>query len=159
MMCTVATTTYGSDQGWDGEDMPHIFFRDPDDENTGYISWQILEGCEHSACCIDKTSDMMCAAYDYFNEDSGTYNPVVWIRSFTDPLADDATKVFAEIETDFNAEYPTIAADDDNIMIICQSDENGNSDIICFYSNDAGENWDSTYIAELKHKNRLIHRD
>ena len=148
MMCTVATTTYGQDQGWDGEDMPHMFFRDPDDENTGYISWNLVEGCEHSSCCIDKTMDIMWGAYDYYNGTSGTWNIVVWGRDFTDPLADGATKVFAEITSSYNAEYPTIAADNDNIVIVCHSDENANSDLVCFYSSDGGENWDNTYIAD-----------
>jgi hypothetical protein len=147
MMCTVATTTYGQDQGWDGADMPHMFFRSPDEENTGYISWQTFEGCEHSSCCIDKTADMMWSAFDCYNETSGSWNIVVWGRDFSDPLADGATRVFAEITSSFNAEYPTIAADNDNIVIICHGDENTNSDIVCFYSTDGGYNWDTSNIA------------
>jgi len=144
-MSTVASTTYGEDQGWDGENMPHVFYRDPVEEGTGYISWNTYPGCAHSAICMDKTADMMYAVYDYYNGTTGSWNLLLWKRSFEDPS--EGLSEFVEIQTSSNLQYPTIAADNDNIMIVCHSDENTNSDLICYHSNDGGENWETTYIA------------
>ena len=147
MMSVVASTEY---EGWEVEEGPHMFFRSPDEEGTGYISWNINAGCAHSACSIDKTTDMMYAVYDIYNETTGSWDILVWKRSFDDPLnatGEGGTQLYVIIESSFNAQYPTIAADNDNVMIVCHSDENTNSDLICYHSNDGGENWDTTYIA------------
>ena len=145
MMSTVASTTYGEENEWDGENMPHIFFRDPEEEGTGYISWNTYQGCGTSDCYIDKGEDMMYAAYDFYNENTSSWDVMLWKRSFDDPL--EGSSSFIIIETDFNVHYPTISADNGNIIVVYHSDENTNTDLVCFYSSDSGETWESTYIA------------
>ena len=88
---------------------------------------------------------MMYAAYDYYNENTSSWDIMIWKRSFDDPL--EGSSSFIIIETDFNVHYPTISADNGNIIVVYHSDENTNTDLVCFYSSDSGETWESTYIA------------
>ena len=65
VMSSVATTDY---EGGEVVDGPHMFFRSPEDEGTGYISWDVIPGCAHSAASIDKTLDFTYNAYDWYND-------------------------------------------------------------------------------------------
>lgn len=143
IMSTVATTDY---EGWEVEDGPHMFFRSPDEEGTGYISWDIYPGCAHSAASIDKSTDTIYNAYDYFNEDTARWNILVWKRDFSDPLEGDSEII--EIESDYYAQYPTVGANNENVIVIAESEENINVDLVCYYSDDAGETWETSYVTD-----------
>jgi len=141
VIATIASTTY---EGYECVEAPHMFFASPDEEGTGYISWwPDYNNSAHASACIDKATNMIYCAYDWLNETAGSRNILVWVRSFDDPLAGSA---MIEIPSDFNAICPTIAAYNDNILVVCQSDANGNQDLVCFYSNDGGNTWEMTTI-------------
>ena len=50
------------------------------------------------------------------------------------------------VESTINVEYPTICADDDNVIVVGQSDDAGNEDLVCFYSQDGGDTWDQSTV-------------
>ncbi len=137
----VASTTYTEEELING---PHMFFADPDTENSGWISWWGYPGCEHADATMDKTKNMMYAAYDYYNETQATWNILVWGRSFDDPL--EGNSYLVEIPTSYYAKSPAIAADNDHVVVVAQSDEHINQDIVCFYSSDGGLTWETSYV-------------
>jgi hypothetical protein len=47
-----------------------------------------------------------------------------------------------------NTINPAIAAENDNVYLIMQTDQNGNQDIVCYYSLDGGENYEMSIIAD-----------
>ena len=139
VMSTIATTDY---TGYEVVDGPHMFFRSPDEEGTGYISWDVFPGCAHSAASIDKTQDFIYNVYDNFDETS--WDILVWKRDFSEPL--DGESEFMEIESEYYAQYPTIDANGGNIIVVAESDENFNKDLVCYYSTDSGANWQTSYV-------------
>jgi hypothetical protein len=141
VMSSVATTDYGE---WDVVDGPHMFFRSPEDENTGYISWNTIPGCAHSAASIDKAKDFTYNAYDWYNEGTGYWDLLVWKRDFSDMLEGDSDII--TVESTINVEYPTICANNDNIIVVLQSDDTGNDDLVCFYSMNGGDSWDQSTV-------------
>jgi len=141
VMSTVATTDY---TGWEVTDGPHMFFRSPDEEGTGYISWDIYPGCAHSAASIDRTDHMIYNVYDYYNEDTARWNILVWKRDFSDPLEGDSEII--EIESEYYAQYPTVAASNGNVIVIAESEEHIALDLVCYYSSDAGATWQTSYV-------------
>ena len=141
VMSTVATTDYGD---WDVVDGPHMFFRSPDEEGTGYISWEVIPGCAHSAASIDKMKDFSYIVYD--NYDGVSWDILVWKRDFSDPLEGESE--IMEIESDYWAQYPTVAAENDVVIVIAESDEHLNKDLVCYYSNDGGTNFETSYVTD-----------
>ncbi len=138
----VASTTYTEEELING---PHMFFADPDTENSGWISWWEYPGCQHADATIDKAKDMIYTTYDWYNDTAATWNILVWARGFEDPF-DDNVSFLVEIPTTFYAVNPAIAAYNDNVVVVAQSDEHINQDIVCFYSSDGGMTWETSYV-------------
>ena len=138
----IASTDYS---GSECVSAPHMFFADPDAEGTGWISWWPDYGnAAHAAATIDKAKNMFYCVYEWFNETAGTYDILLWGRSFADPL--EGERFMIEIPSIFYATYPSVAAYNDHIVIVCQSDEHINQDIACFYSSDGGMTWNISYV-------------
>jgi len=140
----VASTTYTEEELING---PHMFFADPTDqgqEGYAWISWWSYPGCQHADTTIDKGKDMIYAVYDWYNDTTATWDILVWARSFADPLEGESYLV--EIPTTFYAINPAVAAYNDNVVVVAQSDEHINQDIVCFYSSDGGMTWETSYV-------------
>lgn len=141
VIATIASTEY---EDYPCVDAPHMFFADPDAEGTGWISWwPEYNYSAHAAATIDKARNMFYCAYDWYNETAATWNILLWVRSFEDPLGG---SYMIEIPSSFYAMYPAVAAYNDKIVIVCQSDEHINQDIVCFYSSDGGATWSTSYV-------------
>ena len=55
-----------------------------------------------------------------------------------------------EIEGDGNLKYPAVAAYDNQLIILAETDEGGNKDIICLYSDEGysfSTEFDVSYVA------------
>ena len=141
----VASTEY---EGYPCVNGPHMLFADPTEQGEqgyAYISWwTTYNGSAHASASIDRVTNMMYCAYDWYNDSSATYDIILWKRSFEDPL--EGFSEILEIPTSFYAMYPSVVADNDHVVIVCQSDEHINQDIICLYSSDGGETWNQTYV-------------
>jgi hypothetical protein len=142
----VAFTHTGIDDGT--VDCPVMNYADHDQSGYGWYYFWYLEDCAHAACEIDRTTDMVYAAYDWYDTDAGVRNIILLIDDFTNmwPYGPGATMY--QIPSSANNMYPTVAADNNNVMIIAQTDENGNEDIICYYSSDGGQTTEVSTIAD-----------
>ena len=53
-----------------------------------------------------------------------------------------------EITIEGNLQYPSVAAQGDNLVILAETDKNGNKDIICIYSDEGINNLKTSFIAD-----------
>ena len=143
VISAIASTTYGD---YDITNGPHMFFASPETDGSGYISWHDYSGCIHSTAAMDKPRDRMWTAYDIYNDTTGSYDLFYWSRDFTDPLAEGASSA-AFIRENYNLLNPSIAAHNDRVAILCQTEMVGNQDISCYYSPDGGESWEVSTVA------------
>ena len=124
----VTSSTYGSTY----VNGPTITYSDEQTEGSTFISWYYQNGCAHCDVDIDQVTHYGYCAYDWFN--LSTWKLLVRVIDF------------ATIETGFdklytitgtgNLEYPAVAANNNQAVILAQTDEAGNDDIICIYSDD-----------------------
>lgn len=120
-----------------------------DDSNEGY-SWYYfwhLENCGGAACEIDRTTDLVYAAYQWWDSDENDFDLVYMKDDFTNMWPDGPGAVLYEIESEGYNLNPTVAADDDNVMIICEAEVELSNDIICYYSSNGGSTWDMSTVA------------
>jgi hypothetical protein len=109
-------------------DMPIFNYMNYEDETSGWSSYFTeYQGCENTAVEVDQTNGYFYAIFDYLNETKGDWDILI--------LRGDNTK------------YPAIGVQGDQVIIIAQSDAGGTQDIVCYYSSDAGENWDMSIVA------------
>ena len=86
------------------------------------------------------------AAYDWYDSDNDDYEIVYFKDDFTNMWTDGSGAILYEIDSTSNNIKPTVAADNDNVMIICETDEAGNQDIICYYSSNGRSSWEVNTI-------------
>ena len=125
---------------------PVMNYADDANEGYGWYYFWYLDDCANSACEIDRTTDFVYAAYDWYDTGSGVRDIVYMKDDFTNMWPDGPGAILYEIDSSANNINPTVAADNDNIMIICQTDEAGNQDIICYYSSNGGSDWDASKV-------------
>lgn len=126
--------------------VPAILFADPDDpDNSVVLSWYWLEGCAHCDIEIDPVTQIMYAVYDWNNAKSGKWELLVRVLDMTDPLGTNDNMHI--ITGNGNLQYPAVAAYDNNLYILAETDENGNKDIICYYSEDGMPNLLTKFVA------------
>lgn len=127
--------------------MPIINYPNYDTEGNSWSTYSAqYSGCENVAIDIDLTNGNYFIAFDYFNNDKWDIllmrgncqnNGQGHITKYTDLIIGGAE----------NTKNPAIAAHDDYVIILAQTDEAGTQDIVCYYSSSAGLNWDTTYVA------------
>jgi len=132
-------------------DMPIFNYADYEAEGSGWSSYFAdYSGCENVAIDVDKTNGYFYAAFDYLdgsdwdillkrgdcNGDGGS--PDEHLLWFSD-------KMIGGVE---NTKYPAVGAHQDQVIILTQSDEAGTQDIVCYYSSDAGDTWESSVVAD-----------
>jgi len=126
----VTSTTYG-----DGyTDGPTIVYSDEDTEGSGWISWYYYDGCDHTDVDIDRSTIYSYAVYDWEDTTAGYYKLLVRVNDF-DQIMNGYDAMF-ELDYGYNLQFPAVAAGDGNIVILAETDESGNKDIICFYGPD-----------------------
>lgn len=128
----VISTTYG-----DGyTDGPTVVYQDEEEEGSGFISWYYLDGCAHTDIDIDHSTIMSYAVYDWYDPDVNVSYWKLLVRAQDFELIETGSDELFELDTGGNAEYPAIAAQEGNIVILAETDINGNKDIICLYGSD-----------------------
>jgi hypothetical protein len=120
-----------------------------DDANEGYAWYYFwyLDDCGGAACEIDRTTDLVYAVYHWWDSSDGDYEIVYMKDDFTNMWPDGPGGILYEIESSIDNFLPTVAADDDNIMIICQSEGTVSDDVICYYSSNGGADWGISTVA------------
>ena len=114
---------------------PVILYADPEDGDYAYMSWyEDYDGCAHTDIDIDPVTHLMYAVYDWYNTSSQKWELLVWVKDFLDSVS--GYEEVITISGNGNLQYPTVAAYDDNLVILTETDENGDKDVICYYSDD-----------------------
>lgn len=128
----VISSTYG-----DGyTDGPTITYSDEEDEGSGWISWYYYDGCAHTDVDIDPVTHMGYVVYDWEDTTAGVWKLLV--RKIDFATIETGYDVMFEITGTGNLNRPAIAAYDDQVIILAETDENGNKDIVCLYT-DTGD--------------------
>jgi len=134
----VASTTYTNPAIIDG---PFINYQTTP-EGQGTISWYTgLDGCDHADATIDHVTAKTYAVYDHDN--GAAFELIVRNDLFTNW---DAPGSLSTINGASNLTYPAVAANDDDMIILAETDENGNKDIICIYGNIAAPS--TSFVAD-----------
>jgi len=132
-LVTSVNTTYPDASVTNG---PHLFYLDPSDE-TSWINWdESYSDCYHTKVDIDHFKKMVYAVYDRYNEN--IWKLLIRVLDFEELNYNEAF----EIEGAGNLTYPTVASYNDNLVIVMETDEEGNKDIICKYSYNGANNGD-----------------
>ncbi|MCX6667349.1 MAG: hypothetical protein NTV74_03780 [Euryarchaeota archaeon] len=139
----VTSTTYSGGPVQDG---PFIVYADETTQGTGHISWYIYPGCAHTDIDIDPTTHYAYAVYDWYDETTTTWKLLVRVIDFTNIMTGFDT--LYEIEGGGNLKNPAVAAYGDKVVILAQTDENGNDDIICLYSDDKFVTVQSSFVVD-----------
>jgi hypothetical protein len=128
--------------------MPIFNYANYDAAGQGWSSYfATYSGCENAAIDFDTSNGNYFAAFDYL--DGSDWD----ILLMTGNAADDGTghptwgdtSLIGDAE---NTTYPAIGANDDYVIILAQTNEAGNEDIVCFYSDDAGASFQVSYVAD-----------
>lgn len=126
----VISTTYG-DTYTDG---PTIVYSDEETEGSGWISWYYYDGCAHTDVDIDRSTVYSYSVYDWFN--GVNWQLLCRVNDFAE-IMNGYDEIF-EIDDGSNLEYPAVAAGEGDIVILAETDVNGNKDIICLYGPNIG---------------------
>jgi len=131
---TIPTTTEG----------PFIMYQ-TSSSGGGMISWYGgIKGCSHTDADIDHVTYDTYALYDWYDSEYSADVLLVRLDHFDNW---DAPGDLIEIVGEGNLQYPAVAVNDDNLVILAETDENGNKDIICFYSDAGLNNIQSSLVA------------
>lgn len=129
-------------------DMPIFNYADYEAAGSGWSSYfSDYSGCENAAIDFDTTNGRYYAVFDYLDgtdwdlllmrgdaQDDGSGHPT-WLGD----------SIIGDVE---NTKYPAVGANEDYVMIVAQTDEAGNEDIVCYYSDDAGETFQMSFVAD-----------
>jgi hypothetical protein len=119
----IASTTYG-----DGvENGPFISYQTSED---GYatISWYYLNDCLHTDIDIDHVSKKVYSVADYLDEDTGLYGLFIRLDHFNNWDLDGSAAAYT---SGGNLNNPAVATNDGKLVIVAETDESGNKDIVC----------------------------
>jgi hypothetical protein len=131
---------------------PFVFYQS-DDTGQGIIGWvNNVAGCVHANNDIDQVTKMCYSAYDrlvapnyqlFVRKDNyGKWNWNSGGGYYSHPMV--TTK---SITASGNLMYPDIAADNNTVILVAQSDVAGNQDIVCYYSTNGFTSYLSSVIA------------
>ena len=129
-------------------DMPIFNYANYVDEGSGWSSyWDEYQGCENTAVDVDLTNGNFYSVWDYM--DGADWDLIMIPGGCLDTNGDGYLDYYTEsiIGGAENTKYPAIGANDDYVMIVAQTDEAGNQDIVCYYSDDAGANFEKSFVA------------
>jgi hypothetical protein len=128
-------------------DMPIFNYANYGDETQGWSSYfGEYPGCENAAIEIDQSNGLFYGVFDIYRTSQWD---LLLIRG---DAHDDGTGHIEYIAESFiggteNTKYPAVDVKDNKVIIVAQSDEAGTQDIVCYYSNDAGVNWEKSFVA------------
>jgi len=162
----VGSTTYG--EGF--TNAPHIFYYLGPDYAT--LSWLVqYDNCSHTDACIDHQTKHAYAIYDHFN--GNDWDLVLRKDNFGNNMSSIGDYI---INGTGNLTYPKISVQNDQMVIVCETDQEDNKDIIGIYNtpndpqqvliadSDADERFpeieridDTTYICSFISENTLYY--
>ena len=122
------------------------YFTSPDDPFT-------LEHCQVAAMDIDHATHIAYPMWNYYNEQTGVYDIYYYKFDFGTwdeyqgyPIHPDIRGGFIN-DSAVNNEYIDVSVYNDNVIIVCETDEYGSKDITCYYSFDGLDTVETSTIA------------
>ncbi len=109
------------------------------------ISWYLLEGCAHTDNFIDHTTLYGYSVYDFYDTELNAWTLFLRKDNYGD-WAEESVGYQYYSDEGGNLEYPAVCADNGNLVLISESDENGNKDIVCFYGDQLETLEDNTVV-------------
>jgi len=127
--------------------IPFMQYADPDEFPMVWGAWHVsIQNCQHTDAAIDPikgdTYQWMYGLYDWYDTNSGTWKLIIMYRDF-EGLTNKGTQVITGAG---NLQCPAVAVNDNNLIILAETDENGNKDIICYYSDNGWQNLQSSFV-------------
>jgi len=122
-----------------------IVYADPSDGESAYIEWYDYNGCAHTDVDIDPLTHQMYAVYDWYNETSGKWELLVWEKDFVNVTDEGEIFQFGALG---NLTCPAVAAYDGHIIVLVEADENGNKDIVCYYSDNGVNDLSPVFVVD-----------
>jgi len=123
----VTSSTYGETY----VDGPTVVYSDEETEGSGFISWYYVNGCDHTDIDIDRSTIYSYAVYDWEDTDAGYFKILCRVQDFA--LIETGFDSLYELDYGANTIRPAVAAGDGNIVILAETDTNGDQDVLCFY--------------------------
>jgi hypothetical protein len=120
-------------------------------ETGGVFGWMTnSDGCKHSSTEIDLGTNMSYSVYD--RDNAGKYELLVRKDNFGAWAVQGDfyyhSNVFGKkILGTGNLTYPDVVADSNNVIIVAQTDEGGNQDIICYYSSNGMSSYNNVIVS------------
>jgi len=127
--------------------IPFFQYADPDAFPRVWGEWNLLENCYHTDAALDPIEgdyyQWMYAVYDWNDLEAGDWKLILARKDFDDLIVGQ----WYTIEGEGNLKYPAIACYDDHLIILAETDESGNKDIICLYSDESHGDYGVSYVA------------
>ncbi len=134
----VADSTYTSPPANNGA---YICYQ-TSEAGQGGIGELIYTNCDHTDAAIDPVTAKTYAVYDR-DIGGGTWGLLIRNDLFTNW---DGATTYYEISGAGNLKNPAVSANDGNMVLLAETDENGNKDIICLYGNAASPS--TSFVAD-----------
>jgi len=99
-----------------------------DEDGAMTLSWSPIEYCNHTDADIDANTKKAYSIYDRFYDSS--WQLFLMINDFNDNMS--FVSSYDIVGTN-NLTCPKIAVNNDNMVIVAETNQNGNKDIICIY--------------------------
>jgi len=136
-----------------GNGVPLIIYREFGPNNYGLISWaSSRSGYVHAANAADQEKLLTYNVYDRANG-TGLFTRIENVGSWIWYSAQSywyhpSSRNFAIEEKTFQVKYPSVAAKNNNILIVAQKINGTNNDIICYRSTDGFNSYKRVMIAD-----------
>ena len=148
----IVDTESSDNPEYPGENAPVFNWASYDEDNMGWFwVWTSFDDSAHACVDIDRSTGYVYGAWDWYNESEPEQGrDIIFCRADThDWMVEDWLINWSLIGGTEENTYPDVGAENGYIYIASQSavGESGQQDIICFYSHDGGDTWESSTIA------------
>ena len=123
----VMSSTYGS--GYTNG--PTFVYSDENSPGAYWLEWNNYDNCSHCDVDIDNSTIFSYAVFDWEDTTAGYYKILCKVNDFAEIHS--GYEQMYELDYGSNIQFPAVAAGDGNIVILAETDYDGNQDIICFY--------------------------
>lgn len=106
--------------------------------------------CHHDSDPAQTMEDYVHLTWQYDNPDTGN-SQIVWKKIVPEEEPDIEYTPYQEYldeSADYDAAHPNIGSSGSNAAVVYQTNENGNWDIKCAYTSDAGDTWETTLVTD-----------
>jgi hypothetical protein len=148
----IVDTQCSDNEEYPGENAPVLNFADYEDSNSGWFwIWTNFTDSAHSCVDVDRSNGYVYGAWDWYNESApeNGRDILLCIGDLHDWMIENWYLNWSVLGGSEENTYPDVGAENGYIYITAQSaiSKSDQQDIICFYSHDGGETWDTSNIA------------